>query len=251
MATREPAQPRSGRLSMASSYYNAEDLGNSAISAKGPPEPRREVLRLVRRGVRRRRADARARSRSSRSPSPTPCSAPTASTPTRKDALEKGSDLEQMTEAVHVAAAIRGGASLVHGVQMPSTCGTKGSRCERRSGAAERPRDPGRGPKATRILRAAAPARFDGGPARSSTRCRSRGDSRRARGAAGPRSRPAHRGLPGQRRQAVQPDLPPLPRRRRARPRARYDRARRSSSASRRSPRRPPRPSTSPAARPS
>ena len=35
-----------------------------------------------------------------------------------KDALEKGSDLEQMTEAVHVASAIRGGASLVHGVQM-------------------------------------------------------------------------------------------------------------------------------------
>lgn len=35
-----------------------------------------------------------------------------------KDALEKGADLEQMTEAVHVAAAIRGGASLVHGVQM-------------------------------------------------------------------------------------------------------------------------------------
>lgn len=34
------------------------------------------------------------------------------------DSLEKGSDLEQMTEAVHVAVAIRGGASLVHGVQM-------------------------------------------------------------------------------------------------------------------------------------
>ena len=32
--------------------------------------------------------------------------------------LEKGSDKAQMTEAVHVAAAIRGGASLVHGVQM-------------------------------------------------------------------------------------------------------------------------------------
>ena len=32
--------------------------------------------------------------------------------------LEKGSNLEQMTEAVHVAAAIRGGAALVHGVQM-------------------------------------------------------------------------------------------------------------------------------------
>ena len=35
-----------------------------------------------------------------------------------KDALEKGADLDQMTEALHVAAAIRGGASLVHGVQM-------------------------------------------------------------------------------------------------------------------------------------
>jgi alkylhydroperoxidase/carboxymuconolactone decarboxylase family protein YurZ len=35
-----------------------------------------------------------------------------------KDALTKGADLDQMTEAVHVAAAIRGGASLVHGVQM-------------------------------------------------------------------------------------------------------------------------------------
>jgi alkylhydroperoxidase/carboxymuconolactone decarboxylase family protein len=35
-----------------------------------------------------------------------------------KTCLEKGADLEQMTEAVHVAAAIRGGATLVHGVQM-------------------------------------------------------------------------------------------------------------------------------------
>ena len=34
------------------------------------------------------------------------------------DSLAKGADLEQMTEAVHVACAIRGGASLVHGIQM-------------------------------------------------------------------------------------------------------------------------------------
>jgi alkylhydroperoxidase/carboxymuconolactone decarboxylase family protein len=34
------------------------------------------------------------------------------------DCLRNGSDPEQMTEAVHVAAAIRGGASLVHGLQM-------------------------------------------------------------------------------------------------------------------------------------
>ena len=32
--------------------------------------------------------------------------------------LEKGSNMGEMTEAVHVANAIRGGASLVHGVQM-------------------------------------------------------------------------------------------------------------------------------------
>ena len=32
--------------------------------------------------------------------------------------LEKGSNPEEMTEAVHVACALRGGASLVHGVQM-------------------------------------------------------------------------------------------------------------------------------------
>ncbi len=32
--------------------------------------------------------------------------------------LEKGSNLEEMTEAVHVTNAIRGGASLVHGIQM-------------------------------------------------------------------------------------------------------------------------------------
>jgi alkylhydroperoxidase/carboxymuconolactone decarboxylase family protein len=35
-------------------------------------------------------------------------------------ALEKGADLDQLTEAVHVATAIRGGATLVHGVQMRS-----------------------------------------------------------------------------------------------------------------------------------
>ncbi len=34
------------------------------------------------------------------------------------ESLEKGYSEEQMMEAVHVATAIRGGASLVHGVQM-------------------------------------------------------------------------------------------------------------------------------------
>lgn len=32
--------------------------------------------------------------------------------------LEKGSNMAEMTEAIHVAVAIRGGSSLVHGVQM-------------------------------------------------------------------------------------------------------------------------------------
>ena len=34
------------------------------------------------------------------------------------DCLQKGADENQMMEAVHVAAAIKGGAALVHGVQM-------------------------------------------------------------------------------------------------------------------------------------
>ncbi len=34
-----------------------------------------------------------------------------------QECLEAGSNMEQMTEAIHVAAAIRGGASLIHGVQ--------------------------------------------------------------------------------------------------------------------------------------
>jgi alkylhydroperoxidase/carboxymuconolactone decarboxylase family protein len=35
-----------------------------------------------------------------------------------QDGLERGVDKKEMMEAVHVAASIRGGASLVHGVQM-------------------------------------------------------------------------------------------------------------------------------------
>ena len=34
-----------------------------------------------------------------------------------RGSLEAGSNLEEMTEAIHVAAAIRGGATLVHGIQ--------------------------------------------------------------------------------------------------------------------------------------
>ena len=35
-----------------------------------------------------------------------------------QDSLQKGIEKEEMMEALHVAGAIRGGASLVHGVQM-------------------------------------------------------------------------------------------------------------------------------------
>ena len=34
------------------------------------------------------------------------------------ECLKQGADLEEMTEAVHVSTAIRGGASLIHGLQM-------------------------------------------------------------------------------------------------------------------------------------
>ena len=40
-----------------------------------------------------------------------------------RTALEKGSNLDEMTETVHVAAAIRGGAALIHGVQMRNVAG--------------------------------------------------------------------------------------------------------------------------------
>ncbi|TAH39380.1 MAG: 4-carboxymuconolactone decarboxylase [Planctomycetota bacterium] len=40
--------------------------------------------------------------------------------------LKEGADLEQMTEALHVATAIRGGASLVHGMQMLEQATQKG-----------------------------------------------------------------------------------------------------------------------------
>ena len=42
------------------------------------------------------------------------------------ESLKAGADVDQMTEAVHVAAAIRGGASLVHGVQMRNHAGRIG-----------------------------------------------------------------------------------------------------------------------------
>jgi alkylhydroperoxidase/carboxymuconolactone decarboxylase family protein len=40
--------------------------------------------------------------------------------------LERGADLEQMTEALHVSAAIKGGAALVHGMQMREIAKKKG-----------------------------------------------------------------------------------------------------------------------------
>ena len=40
--------------------------------------------------------------------------------------LEKGSNTEQMTEAIHVAAAIKGGSALVHGVQMKNAANKVG-----------------------------------------------------------------------------------------------------------------------------
>jgi 4-carboxymuconolactone decarboxylase len=38
-----------------------------------------------------------------------------------KNCLEEGMSLEHMTEAVHVASAVRGGASLIHGIQAHNT----------------------------------------------------------------------------------------------------------------------------------
>jgi 4-carboxymuconolactone decarboxylase len=38
-----------------------------------------------------------------------------------RGSLEAGSNLEEMTEAIHVAAALRGGAALIHGLQAHNT----------------------------------------------------------------------------------------------------------------------------------
>jgi alkylhydroperoxidase/carboxymuconolactone decarboxylase family protein len=43
-----------------------------------------------------------------------------------RDTLEKGCDQEQLTEVAHVAAAIKGGAALVHGVQRRNVAGQGG-----------------------------------------------------------------------------------------------------------------------------
>lgn len=40
-----------------------------------------------------------------------------------KSCLEEGMSLEHMTEAVHVSAAVRGGASLIHGIQAHNAVG--------------------------------------------------------------------------------------------------------------------------------
>ena len=126
-----------------------------------------------------------------------------------QECLEKGADLEQMTEAVHVAAAIRGGASLVHGVQMLEHV-EEGVACEQSLRRARR------APlaDAARQLAAAVASAMDllGLRRRGGDFARALG-ARRARTAA----RRPHRDLPDQRRQALQHDVPSLPRRRRAR----------------------------------
>ncbi len=43
-----------------------------------------------------------------------------------RDGLAKGCDPEQLTEVVHVAAAIKGGSALVHGVQMKNVIAERG-----------------------------------------------------------------------------------------------------------------------------
>lgn len=43
-----------------------------------------------------------------------------------RDLLARGCDEEQLTEVTHVAAAIRGGAALIHGLQMKNVVGEVG-----------------------------------------------------------------------------------------------------------------------------
>jgi 4-carboxymuconolactone decarboxylase len=98
-------------------YYQSEDLGRFSEMAEGAPELWRKFQdwygAVFREGVLSVREKALiALAVASAIQCPYCIDAYT------RTSLENGSNLEQMTEALQVAAAIRGGATLVHGIQM-------------------------------------------------------------------------------------------------------------------------------------
>lgn len=99
------------------SYYDKEDLGRFAEISRGAPELARKFFDYYGAVFAEGALTAREKSLIALAVSHA-VQCPYCIDAYSTDALEKGSNLDQMTEAVHVAAAIKGGAALVHGVQM-------------------------------------------------------------------------------------------------------------------------------------
>jgi alkylhydroperoxidase/carboxymuconolactone decarboxylase family protein len=100
-----------------SAYYHPADLGKFSEIAEGAPELARKFFDWYNAVFAEGALTAREKSLIALAVSHA-VQCPYCIDAYSSDALAKGSNLDQMTEAVHVAAAIRGGASLVHGVQM-------------------------------------------------------------------------------------------------------------------------------------
>ncbi len=98
-------------------YYKPEDLGKFGEMAKNAPEIGKKFFEYYAEVFREGALTAREKSLIALAVAHA-VQCPYCIDAYTQDALEKGSNLDQMTEAVHVAVAIRGGASLVHGVQM-------------------------------------------------------------------------------------------------------------------------------------
>jgi len=98
-------------------YYNPDDLGKFADMAKNAPELGKAFFEYYGKVFEEGALTAREKSLIALAVAHT-VQCPYCIDAYSKDCLEKGSNKDQMTEALHVAVAIRGGASLVHGVQM-------------------------------------------------------------------------------------------------------------------------------------
>lgn len=98
-------------------YYNAEDLGKFGNIAEFQPELAKKFFDYYGEVFKEGALTAREKSLIALAVSHT-VQCPYCIDAYTSDSLEKGADEAMMMEAIHVAAAIRGGASLVHGVQM-------------------------------------------------------------------------------------------------------------------------------------
>src|SRR5690606_41137232 len=109
------------------SYYNPEDLGKFGNIAEFQPELAKKFFDYYGEVFKDGALTAREKSLIALAVSHT-VQCPYCIDAYTSDSLEKGADEAMMMEAVHVAAAIRGGASLVHGVQMMNKVDRKSTR---------------------------------------------------------------------------------------------------------------------------